>query len=258
MNRLPSNNYAVALRKNLCEPTEYESFKLNGHFAIGSSHTCRVKQFHLFDNLIEVSLKTSFIERKELSINDLAVGSIVEGTIKKFKTNGIYVRLGFGLNGFIHNMHLTDAPFVNLGKNRDKLFAEKKRIKCRITRIDLSSRVPKISLTVKKTLLSMNEQDIISDYSDVKPGMSSTGVVCLITEKGVLLEFFGRVCGFIPIKFLATYKIEHPEKVFDIGQLIKCTVVSVDVGAQRLVCSLIDANETKKLKINTNLDKKKL
>lgn len=255
--RLPSNNHAIALRKNLCEPAEYESLKLNGYFATGTSHICRVKQFHLFDNIIEISLKKSFIERIELSPSDLTVGAIVEGTVKKFKANGVYVRLGFGLNGFIPNMHLTEAPFANLGKNREKMFA-KKKIKCRITRLDMSSKVPKISLTAKKTLLSLKESDIFSDFAEIKPGMSSTGTVCLMTEKGVLFEFFGRVSGFIPLKFLATYKIEHPEKVFAIGQLVKCTAISVDVSAQRMVCSLIDMSETKKLKINAMQTDKKL
>lgn len=248
----------MALRKNLCEQTEYEALKLNGHFSVGSSHLCRVKKFHLFDNLIEISLKKSFIERNDLSPSDLAVGAIVEGTVKKFRESGIYVRLGFGLNGFIPNMHLTDAPFANLAKNRDKMFAEKKTLKCRITRLDTNSKVPKISLTIKKTLLTLKETDIFSDFSEIQPGMSSTGVVCLINAKGVLLEFFGQVAGFIPIKYLATYQIDHPEKVFSIGQLIKCTVVSVDVRARRMVCSLIDVNETKKLKLKTDLTEKKL
>ena len=254
---MPNNNFAIALRKNICESQEYETMKLNGQLAVGTSHVCRVKKFHLFDNLIEISLKKSFIEQSELSFDDFKIGTTLEGTLKKFKPNGVYIRLAFGVNGFIPNMHLTDAPLLNAGKNREKLFSNKK-VKCRITRLDSNSRVPKISLTMKKSLLNMNESEIFSDISQIKPGMSSSGVVCLITENGVLLEFFGRVCGFIPLKYLATYQIDHPENVFSIGQVVKTTVVSVDRSLQRMVCSLIDVNSIKKLKVNTEISDKKL
>ncbi|KAI2801942.1 Protein RRP5 [Blomia tropicalis] len=257
---LPSYGYGKATRKNLCNQDEYETLKLNGHFSVGTTHRCRVKRFNLFDKIVEVSLKKSFLERDYISIDDIDIGSIVEGTVKSLVPNGVFVRLGFGQSGFISNMHLTDAPIVNLTKTREKLFSENKRIKCRITRLDQSSSVPKISLTCKKTLISMDESNIFSDFKSIKPGMSSTGVVCLINESGILLEFFANVRGFIPIKYLATYKIEHPQKVFSIGQLVKCVAVSIDVDANRMVCSLIDAKETKKLKMTKDekLNNKKL
>lgn len=245
---MPSNSYAICKRKNLSDQKDEDS-----KFTVGSSHRCRIKKFHLFDNLIEVSLKKSFIESKDLSADDLHIGDIVEGTIKKFKKPGVYVRLGFALNGFIPNIHLTDAPLQNQTLNREKTFPLKSQIRCRITRLDLTSRTPKISLTAKKTLLKMDQSDLFTDFAEIKPGMSATGVICLINSKGILLEFFNYVRGFIPIKYLATYKIEHPDKVFSIGQTVKCNVIFVDPVSERLVCSLIRLENPKKLKtVNKN------
>lgn len=224
-------------------------------YPIGSTHRCRVKKFHLFDNLIEVSLKKSFIESKDLSTENLKIGEIVEGTIKKHKKAGVYVRLGFALNGFIPRIHTTDSVLSNQF-NIEKAFPLNKTIKCRITRLNLNSVTPKISLTAKKTLLSLSQSSIFQDFSKIKEGMSSHGVVCLINDKGILLEFFGNVRGFIPIKYLATYKIEHPDKVFSIGQVVKCTVISVNVELERLVCSLIGYENPNKL--NTVISNKKL
>ncbi|KAH7639421.1 ribosomal RNA Processing 5 [Dermatophagoides farinae] len=254
--RLPGNNYAIALKKNLFEAKEFDEDNYDRLYRPGSSHRVRVKKFHLIDNLIEISLRKSFIDRKDLTIDDIDIGTIVEGVVKKYRPDGVYVKIGFGINGFIPNIHLTDTPTLNWEKTRSQFFPLKKRVQCKVLKLDFSSRIPKIALTAKKTLLKMNDEEMFKDLSKINARMSSTGVVCLTTDKGILLEFFNHVRGFIPLKFLATYKIEYPDKVFRLGQLIKCTVVTVDHHAQHMVCSLIDLDETKKLKMNLQIKTK--
>lgn len=255
--KLPTDNYAIALKKNLFEPNQYDEDIAKNFYKIGSAHTVRIKKFHLFDNLIEISLRKSFIEREDLSIDDISIGSIVEGTIKKYRPNGIYVKLGFGINGFLPNIHLIDAPVLNIEKTRIKLFPISRKIKCRVLKLDRNSRVPKIALTAKKTLLNLNDKQMFTDWKKINPRMTSTGVVCLINDQGILLEFFNRIRGFIPIKYLATYKIAQPDKVFQLGQLVRCSAISVDIKSERLVCSLVDnENANKQLKINLQIKNK--
>nr|XP_027204897.1 protein RRP5 homolog [Dermatophagoides pteronyssinus] len=254
--RLPGNNYSIALKKNLFEPNEFDENNYDRLYRSGSSHRVRVKKFHLIDNLIEISLRKSFIDRKDLTIDDIDIGTIVEGVVKKYRPDGVYVKLGFGINGFIPNIHLTDTPTLNWEKIRTQFFPLKKQVQCRVLKLDQTTRIPKIALTAKKTLIKMNDEEMFKDFDKITARMSSTGVVCLITDKGILLEFFNRVRGFIPTKFLATYKIEYPDKVFRLGQLIKCTVISVNPTDQHMVCSLIDIDETKKLKMNLQIKTK--
>lgn len=251
--RIISNFYAIALKKNLFEPKEYNEDDHQRLFQIGSIHRVRVKKIHLIDNLIEVSLRKSFIERKEIRIEDIEVGSILLGTIRKYKSDGIYLKLGFGLNGFVPNHHLTDVPLVNISKKLESLFPLKKEIKCRVFRLDRKdSRMPKITLTLKRTLIKMNGDEMFVDFDLIRSGSQSIGTVCLVTRKGILLEFFNRIRGFVPKKFLAVYKIDHPEKVFRVGQLVGCTVISVIHSKQRLVCSLVDPHHSSLFDIKSN------
>lgn len=241
--RINGNHFAIAAKKNLCDAAEQEELKTSDKFALGTTHRARIKKFHLFDNLIELSLKRSVLERQEVSRDDLHIGAIVEGTVKKAKPNGLYIQLGFALNGFLPNMHCTDLGGAVDMKTREALYPLKKKIRVRVTRLDLTSRVPKIGLTAKKTLMKLDQESLFADFVHLSPGMSSAGVVALVNAHGVLLEFFGRVRGFVPLKYLATYKIDQPEKVFRVGQCLRANVVSVDVPNQRMICSLIDLSE---------------
>ncbi|OTF76035.1 hypothetical protein BLA29_001482 [Euroglyphus maynei] len=242
------------MKRNLFEPNEFDEDNFDRLYRPGSTHRVRVKKFHLIDNLIEISLRKSFINRNDLTIDDIDIGTIVEGIVKKYRPDGVYVKLGFGINGFIPNIHLSDTPSLNWENIRKKFFPLNKRIQCKVLKLDnRTSRIPKIALTAKKSLMKINDEEMFKDFDQITAKMSSTGVVCLITDKGILLEFFNHVRGFIPLKFLATYKIEYPDKIFRLGQLIKCTVISVNPAAKHMICSLIDIDEMKKLKMNLQI-----
>lgn len=55
-------------------------------------------------------------------------------------------------------------------------------------------------------------------------GKITEGVVVQMTPNGILLQLFGNARGFVPKSKISTIEIDHPEKLFFLGQALKCRV----------------------------------
>jgi hypothetical protein len=72
-----------------------------------------------------------------------------------------------------------------------------------------------------------------------------------MTEKGLLLQLFGNARGFVPKSKISTVEIDHPEKLFFMGQALKCRVSwtflrNVWVKSSKLIyCRLLRLIQTK-------------
>jgi len=55
-------------------------------------------------------------------------------------------------------------------------------------------------------------------------GKITEGVVVQMSPNGILLQLFGNARGFVPTSKISTVKIDHPEKLFFLGQALKCRV----------------------------------
>jgi rRNA biogenesis protein RRP5 len=241
--KLPNGIKAIATKNHLYDKNDFEEFDFKTKFSIGSTHRCRVRSINLKDSTVDITLRKSLLEMPTVSIDELQVGSIINGNVKTISKNGVFVQIGFGLEGLIPNIHLEESP---QSSDREQLFPIGKKVKCRITKIDKSSQ-NKVSLTCKKSLLS-KKLNILSSYKNAKPGFQTDGVVALIHKKGLLIEFFNGVKGFIPKKYLSEDRIEYPEKIFKIGEIIRCTVISTGIKNERMTCSLIEIKNAKKNK----------
>ncbi|CAG2171069.1 unnamed protein product, partial [Oppiella nova] len=241
--KLANGVKAIAHKKDLFDKVS-EDTDLDNKYSVGSEHRCRVKSVNLMDLLVTITLKKSALDSPSLSIDDLKIGSIVAGKVKKLIKDGAVVQLGFGLRGFVPNRHLAETAQL---KNREQLFPMGRDVKCRVVRLDKSCTPCKINLTCKKSLLS-KKLHLLSSYEEAVPDFQTDGVVALIVKKGILVEFFNDVKGFIPLKFLSSYRIEDPFKVFKVGQMVKCSVVATDVDKERITCALAGVKDSKKSK----------
>lgn len=246
--KLPDGLKAICSRKQLFDK-HLDDAEFENALAIGSSHKCRVKSINIMDSLIVVTLKKSALDFPFVSDNDLKIGSLFRGKVKKVMADGAIIQIAFGVNGFVPNIHMSETGRL---KNREQLFPKGKVVKCRIYRIDKSCSPIKVNLTCKKSLLNP-KLNLLSSYEDAKPGFQTDGVVVLIQNRGILVEFFNQVKGFIPLKFLSTYRIENPENIFTIGQIVRCTIISSDIEREKIICSLIKIKDKRLNKENKNL-----
>ncbi|KAI1297139.1 Protein RRP5 -like protein [Halotydeus destructor] len=194
---------------------------LENKYLPGSEHKCRVKIISYIDNFMRVTLKPSIVDLESIALDDVKVGSVLKGKVVRLIKAGLVLQLGYRLRAFVPTIHLSDTAL----KHPEKMFPLHKEVICRVKKVDTSVDPPKIAATCKKSLMS-HKAKILSSYSEVQNGMEVTGVIVLVTDTGMLIDFFDNVKGWVPAKFVSEFKADNRNVNFQIGQTLSCWVHS--------------------------------
>ncbi|XP_015787684.1 protein RRP5 homolog [Tetranychus urticae] len=197
---------------------------------IGSFQKCRIKSFSYLDGYAKVTLKNSLLEAEHLSVEDLKVGQVLEGRVKKLNKKGLIITLGFGLKAYCPTIHHKDSV-------KPKDYAAGSKLKCRIIRLDSKSLVPRIAVTCRKELI--REKNIIDDFSKAVAGLYTRGIVVLIQENGLVIEFFNELRGFLSAKRFQKENLQYSVSSYSIGQILPVYVVQSDAKNEKIHLSLI-------------------
>ncbi|XP_033757030.1 protein RRP5 homolog [Pecten maximus] len=199
------------------------------NFKIDDIHKCRVMDFNPVDNLVIISLKKS-IFTKFLQFQDILPGTTLECTVHQIHEKGVSVNITNRLSGFIPNLHLSDFPLKYPGKK----FTPGTTIKCRVLLVNIKKK--QVLLTRKKSLVN-SKLPILTSWSQLERDQVLDGFICSITDKGVLVAFYNNIKGWVPRRELSEENIPFPEKVFIMGQVVKCRVLNWDEESSRLTLS---------------------
>ena len=80
---------------------------------------------------------------------------------------------------------------------------------------------------------------MVKDWDTAVPGAVTEGVVVKITDSGLLVQLWGELRGWVPKSQLSTETIDMPEKIFWLGQAVKCRVMDADPAKDKISLSLI-------------------
>ncbi|EDO29780.1 predicted protein [Nematostella vectensis] len=124
---------------------------------------------------------------------------ILQGTIITLEKFGMLVSVSDHIKGLVTNMHLADIIL----KHPEKKLTEGKVVNKRLINpftlqvltVDPGQR--RLHLTHKKTMVSSILQ-VITQYSDAKPGTTSHGFITSVREYGCLVTFYNNVKGLVP------------------------------------------------------------
>lgn len=108
--------------------THVPSLSASGPWKVGSLHRARVTGYFSIDGLLQLSMKPSVFEQRYMQINDLAVGEVLQGTIKKLTDTALFVTASNSVDGIIRPSHYADI----LLKHPAKRFKAGAKIKCRV------------------------------------------------------------------------------------------------------------------------------
>ncbi|KAK2175873.1 hypothetical protein NP493_701g01000 [Ridgeia piscesae] len=192
--------------------------KVGPEFQKGTFHRCRIRWFDYADNLTDVTLKESVLKQQFMKLADLKPGMKVEGTVRGVHKFGVSVHITSHLRGFIPLIHLADVPL----HHPEKMYKVDMKVKCRVLTVDPSK--SSLILTAKKSLVS-SKLPIITSYNDCERDIECEGFIANISDKGVLVVFYGNVKGWVSKHDLSAETIDYPEKVFYRGQVVKCRVI---------------------------------
>lgn len=199
------------------------------NFQVDDIHRCRIMDFNPVDNLVIISLKESILTNF-LQFQDIIPGTTLECTVDQIHEKGVSVKITNHLSGFIPNLHLANFPLKYPGKK----FTQGIKIKCRVLMVDVKKK--QVLLTRKKSLVN-SKLPVLTSWSQLEPNLVLDGFICSVTDKGVLVAFYNNFKGWVPKRELSEENIPYPEKVFILGQVVKCRVMNWDEQANRLTLS---------------------
>ena len=200
-------------------------------FPIGTKVTARVLGLDFCSGVAVCSLQKSLVSGIQ-HMEQLEIGQKVTATVKQFCKAGLVVSLGPTLTALIPSLFLSD---VILSKPELKYLPGDK-VKCRVLRLDPANN--RLQLTSKPILVN-NDFTIVSTWAEALPGAITEGVVVKVSGEGLLIQLWGQMKGWAPKSQLSLEKIDFPEKLFFLGQAVKCKVVDGDESKDRITLSLV-------------------
>ena len=92
-------------------------------------HQARVTGYHPLDGILQLSLRPSVLSQKFLRVDDVQVGELVRGTVRRLTESALFVQINGSVDGMIWPPHYADI----LLKHPQKRFKAGATVKCRVS-----------------------------------------------------------------------------------------------------------------------------
>ena len=213
-------------------PKTQSGFK-NANDVVGKSYKVRVIKVDKDENSIVVSRKKILDDdrkkRKEALANIVDNADVIEGTIKKITTYGMFVDVG-GVDGLVHYSEISYKGPVN----PSSLYNEGDKVLVKVISYDNEKR--HLSLSIKAAMPDPWEE-ILSDGLEVGDTIKVT--VSNIEPYGAFVDLGNDIEGFLHISEISWDKnIKNPIDHISEGQEIDVEVIEIDAKGHRLRVSL--------------------
>ena len=188
----------------------------------------KIVKFNEFRQNVVVSRKATMDsdidENRAKLLENIDIGSSIEGTIKNITDFGAFIDLG-GVDGLLH---ITDITWGRINHPSDKL-ALGQSITVKI--IDFDQEKKRISLGLKQ--LSADPWEGADDkYTE---GTKISGKVVNMMNYGAFVEIEEGIEGLIHISEISwTKHIRHPSDIYKIGDNVDAVVLSIDIQTKKI------------------------
>lgn len=167
-------------------------------------------------------------KRKEIVQELIDRDEVVDGTIKKITTYGMFVDVG-GIDGLVHYSEISYKGPVNPGT----LYKEGEVIPVKAIKYDKDKR--HLSLSVKAAM--PDPWDEIKDELEIGDSIQVT--ISNIEPYGAFVDLGNDIEGFLHISEISWDKnIKHPRYYIEEGQVVDVEVIEIDAKERRLRVSL--------------------
>ncbi len=169
-------------------------------------------------------------DRKQKFWDEIAVGQIRPGVVKRVTDYGAFVDIG-GFEGLLHVSEMDHSRVTR----PSELVSEGQEIEVYVLGIEPAT--DRVSLSRKKILPSPWQKAA----EEFVPGAIVTGTVVRLAQFGAFVELAPGIDGLIHISQLADRRVGKTEEVVQVGQEVRVKVLSVDVEAKRIGLSIREA-----------------
>ena len=212
-------------------PRSLAAFKESDE-VVGRKIKAQVVKVDAAENSIIVSRRKLFNEerkkKKEIIDQLMAEDVVVEGTIKKITSYGMFVDVG-GVDGLVHYNEISYKGPVN----PSKLFAEGDTVTVKAISYDKDKR--HLSLSIKAVL----PDPWAEVESELDEGDTITVTVSNIEAYGVFVDLGNDIEGFLHISEISWNKnVKNPNDYLTVGEEIDVEVIEINSKTHKLRVSL--------------------
>src|SRR6266550_1247753 len=167
-------------------------------------------------------------EKKKTTLETLAEGKQLRGTVKNITDYGAFIDLG-GIDGLLH---ITDMSWGRVG-HPSELFKVNDEVDVIVLKYDPATE--RVSLGHKQ--LVQDPWATVENRYPVSARMG--GKVVSLTDYGAFVELEPGVEGLIHVSEMSWSKrVKHPSKILKKGDVVEAMVLSIDAENQRLSLGL--------------------
>ena len=163
-------------------------------------------------------------EKKKHTLEVLAEGMVLTGTVKNITDYGAFIDLG-GIDGLLH---VTDMSWGRVG-HPSEIFQVGDQVEVVVLHFDRES--GRVSLGYKQKSSDPWER-VEQTYA---PGTKVQGRVVSLTNYGAFVELEAGVEGLVHVSEMSwTRRVRHPSKLVNVGDEVEVIVLDVNRGAKRI------------------------
>ena len=179
---------------------------------------------------IVLSQKAILAEEREAQSKDfwenMEVGMVVTGTVKRITDFGAFVSLGY-MDGLLHISELS----WNKRENISKILAPGDEIQVKVIAIDKEKN--KISLSLK----ALEEDPWVTFTRNHKPGHILKGTVTSVVDYGAFVNIAKMVEGLLHVSEISHEKVDKPSDVLKPGDEIEVEILDIDEAGRKVSLS---------------------
>ena len=163
-------------------------------------------------------------QQKAETMTSLQEDAICTGVVKNITEYGVFIDLG-GIDGLLH---ITDMSWGRVG-HPSELFNVGDQIKVKVLQFDRERE--RVSLGLKQ----LQPDPWTMAESKYSVGTKVRGKVVSLAEYGAFVEVEEGIEGLIHVSEMSwTRKIRNPAKVLNVGDIVECMVLNIDVRQKRI------------------------
>jgi small subunit ribosomal protein S1 len=163
-------------------------------------------------------------EKRKHTLEVLAEGMVLTGTVKNITDYGAFIDLG-GIDGLLH---VTDMSWGRVG-HPSEIFQVGDQVEVVVLHFDRES--GRVSLGYKQKSSDPWER-VEQTYA---PGTKARGRVVSLTNYGAFVELEAGVEGLVHVSEMSwTRRVRHPSKLVNVGDEVEVIVLDVNRAAKRI------------------------
>ncbi|XP_004514152.1 rRNA biogenesis protein RRP5 [Cicer arietinum] len=215
---------------SISDIAEGEIKKLEKKYKEGNHVRVRILGLRHLEGLATGVLKASALEEAVFTHSDVKPGMVVKAKILSVDSFGAIVQIPGGVKALCPLRHMSELEIAKPGK--------KFQVGAELVFRVLGFKSKRVTVTHKKTLVK-SKLGIISSFADVTDGLITHGWITKIEDHGCFVRFYNGVQGFAPRSELGLEPGADPGAVYNVGQVVKCRVISSIPASRRINLSFI-------------------